>query len=116
MSKWLGVRSGRGLKHSGFHKVAIRGALFVALSGVGFIGLGQTLAKEGTYDYMSCFSGEERASISTDSSHRAVLQDYTGSNRAAVALSVRLAFTALQRSGNREVYDCLLIGNQRDFQ
>jgi hypothetical protein len=78
------VRRGREPKHSGFHKVAIRGAFFVALCGVGSIGLGQTPAKEGTYDYMSCFSGEERASISTDSSHRAVLQDYTGSNRAAV--------------------------------
>jgi len=67
-----------------FRKFAIRGSLFLALCGVSTIGFGQSLAKEGNYDYMSCFSGEERGSISTDASHRAVLQDYTGSNRAAV--------------------------------
>ena len=67
-----------------FSSNCARGVALLALCGVAAVSFAQAMPKEGNYDYMSCYSGVDRASISTDSSHRAVIQEYTGSNKAAI--------------------------------
>lgn len=62
---------------------AANGVIGCVLCGVASTSVGQSLAKEGSYDYTNCHSGVEHASMSIDVKHQASIREFTGTIRAA---------------------------------
>jgi hypothetical protein len=46
--------------------------------------LAADLPKEGHYDFVSCYAGVDSASVNIDSTHAAVIRDYTGTNKSTI--------------------------------
>jgi hypothetical protein len=62
-------------------KLQFASAGLVAALSVASAAVAQTLPKEGSYDYISCYSGVEHATIAFSKTFGANIREYTGTNR-----------------------------------